>query len=251
MSATLSSEPYRLPSGILAVGVHGVFFALLYFGFNWQSLPPATRGAQVVVDLWASLPEEEIVAPPEQPAVEEVVQPEQPEQVIKPEIVLKDTNKAVTEPVMPKPIKKKSEIKPVEPKPVEQKPAEQKSVEPKPVEQNPAARIAQQQAAHEQAEMAAAMGRIVDEYKAKIMAKIRGNIVMPPDVAKQVRAEFSVTVLPGGAVLPPRLVKPSGNAAYDNAVERAILKSDPLPLPPDAAMYSRFRELKLVFKPTE
>jgi colicin import membrane protein len=52
-------------------------------------------------------------------------------------------------------------------------------------------------------------------------------------------------------VLPPRLVKSSGNPAYDNAVERAILKSDPLPLPPDVAMFNRFRELDLVFKPTE
>ena len=74
---------------------------------------------------------------------------------------------------------------------------------------------------------------------------------MPPDVASDARAEFSVTLLPGGAVLSARLTKPSGNAVYDNAVERAILKSQPLPLPADVAMFNRFRELKLVFRPVE
>jgi colicin import membrane protein len=47
------------------------------------------------------------------------------------------------------------------------------------------------------------------------------------------------------------LKKSSGNVAYDNAVERAILKSDPLPMPPDVQLFNRFRELNLVFKPTE
>jgi len=34
-------------------------------------------------------------------------------------------------------------------------------------------------------------------------------------------------------------------------VERAILKSQPLPLPPDVTLFNRFRELKLVFRPTD
>ena len=98
-------------------------------------------------------------------------------------------------------------------------------------------------------EQAAANGRVVDEYKAKIQAKIRSNIVEPPDVAQDARAEFLVTLLPGGAVLKAELKKSSGNRAYDDRVERAILKSDPLPLPQDVQLFNRFRELDLVFKP--
>jgi colicin import membrane protein len=52
-------------------------------------------------------------------------------------------------------------------------------------------------------------------------------------------------------VLKAELNKSSGNRAYDSAVERAILKSDPLPIPPDATLFNRFRELDLVFKPKE
>jgi colicin import membrane protein len=97
----------------------------------------------------------------------------------------------------------------------------------------------------------AAIGKVVDEFSAKISAKIKRNIVEPPDVSNDARAEFLVTVLPGGRVLPPRLVKSSGNAAYDSAVERAILKSEPLPMPEDAGLFNRFRELKLGFQPVE
>lgn len=94
-------------------------------------------------------------------------------------------------------------------------------------------------------EHAATIGKEVAEYKAKIIANIRRNIVMLPDVPYNARAEFDVTLLPGGMVLNAVLVKPSGNAAYDSAAERAIKKAEPLPLPSDPAISSSFRELHL------
>jgi colicin import membrane protein len=256
MSATVYYEPYRLPAGILALVVHSVFFALLYFGFNWnrQVFSPPVMS----VELWQSLPDE-VVAPPVSPK-EVVVVPPLQENKVKPDIAIPEKKKAVVKPVEAKPENKK----PV-PKAVEQtKPVRNEQKLAKPDE-----RIAKEQAAREQAErlrqeeqaaselaarakqaeLAAATGKVVDEYKAKIKAKIKGNIVMPPNVPANVHAEFLVTLLPGGAVLPPRLLKSSGNTAYDNAVERAILKSDPLPLPPDVQLFNRFRELDLVFKP--
>jgi colicin import membrane protein len=265
MSAAVYYEPNKLPAGILALVVHSVFFALLYFGFNWnrQVSSPATMS----VELWPSLPEE-VVAPPVNFKVEEVVQPPPQEKIVEPDIVMPEKKKVATKPVATKPEKNKPVLKPVEvvkpkPKPDTQKPAEQ----------NPDARIADRQAAREQAmmaeqaareqaekaareasdraEQAAAKGKMVDEYMAKIQAKIRRNVVMPPDVAKDANGLFSVTLLPGGAVLKAELKKSSGNAAYDTAVERAILKSDPLPLPPDAQLFNRFRELNLPFHPGE
>ena len=202
----------------------------------------------MTVELWQNLPDE-VVAPPANPRVEEAVQPPQ-EKIIKPDIAMPDKKKVAIKPVEAKPEKKKPVPKPVEV--VKPKPDT-----PKPAEQNPdARRIADQQAASVQAErirqdeLAAANGRVVDEYKAKIQAKIRSNIVWrQQNVPDDMRAEFLVTLLPGGAVLPPKLIKSSGNAAYDNAVERAIRKSDPLPLPPDVQLFNRFRELDLTFKP--
>lgn len=227
MSAIVYREPYQLPAGILAVAVHGAFFALLYFGFAWQTQPSGTMS----VELWQSLPDA-VAAPPVQARVEEAVRPPQPEKMTEPDIALPD--------------KKKVEVKPEKKKPA---PRIAEMIA-RSAAQGTASSSADQ-AARERGEREAAIGRAVDEYTGKIVGKIRRNIVMPPDVANDARAEFSVTLLPGGAVLSARLTRSSGNAAYDNAVERAILKSQPLPLPADVAMFNRFRELKLVFRPVE
>lgn len=258
MNTAVYREPYQLPAGILALAVHGAFFALLYFGFTWRALPPATMS----VELWQSLPEA-VIAPPVQPKVEqpkieevvppkveEVVPPPQPE--VKPEIVLPEKKKVEPKPVEKKPVEKKPvEKKIIEKKPVEQKIVEQKPVEQEVVEQKPDTSAADQQAARERAEQAAAVDRAVDEHKNKIGAKIRRNIVMPPNVPNDAQAEFLVRVGPGGTVLIVELTRSSGNPAYDNAVDRAIRKSEPLPLPPDGALLNRFRELELVFRPAD
>lgn len=244
------SESYKFPASILALAVHGVFFSFLYFGFTWQSKQPVSMS----VELWQSLPDPVIVVPPVEKAV---VVPEfdaspPPAVVDKPDIV----------------IQKKTEIKPVEKKSVEIKPkvsqptvVESKKVEVKPpikpvepsAEELQAARVAAERAqqAIEKAQQIAALDKVLGEYTDKIRSKIRSNIVMPPDVLNTASVEFSVTLLPGGRVLSAHLTQTSGNAAYDNAVQRAINKSDPLPLPADTTLFPRFRELKLKFKPVE
>lgn len=241
MSATYN-ENYSLPAGMLALFVHGVFFALLYFGFTWQNQQPAVMSVQ----LWQSLPDDVVepqvqpkVVPPPVKQIEPEVQPVQQPVVVKPDIVL-PTKKPV-----PKPIEAKVAPQ-IEPKP--KKP--EVKTPPKPTQPS-AEELETARLQAEQAAQAAATARVVDEYTAKIITKIRRNIVMPPDVSNDARAEFSVTLLPGGSVLSARLAQSSGNAAYDNAVERAILKSQPLPLPPDPNMFNRFRELRLKFKPNE
>ena len=270
MSATVYYEPNKLPAGILALVVHSVFFALLYFGFNWnrQVSSPATMS----VELWPSLPEE-VVAPPANPKVEEVVQPplQQQEKIVEPDIVIPEKKIPEKKKIASKPVATQPEKKKPVPKPVEVIKLKPRSDTQKPAELKPDTRIADQQAAREQAiraeqaareqsekaareasnraEQAAAVGRVMDEYMAKIQAKIRSNVVMPPDVAEDAHGVFSVTLLPGGAVLKAELKMSSGNATYDTAVQRAILKSDPLPLPPDAQLFNRFRELNLPFHP--
>lgn len=251
MNTAVYHDPYKLPAGILALIVHGLFFGLLYFGFSWQSEP--VHAVPMSVVLWKSLPDTRPVMHEKAKPVEQVPPPVKEVEVIKPDIVIPD-----------KKPEKKPEIKPVE-KPVEKpkvkpapevkkdiKPEVKKMPEVKQTEvQKPVVSDAEQRAAHDKAEQEAATGKAVEEFVGKIRGKIKRNIVMPPDVPDNVRAEFLVTLLPGGSVLSARLTKSSGNTAYDNAVERAILRSDPLPLPPDAALFSRFRELKLSFKPVE
>lgn len=75
------------------------------------------------------------------------------------------------------------------------------------------------------------------------------NIVLPLDIKDNPEAIFDVVQLPTGEVLSVRLRKSSGNKTYDDAVERAILKSSPLPRPDRPEQFSRV--LQLNFRPHE
>ena len=89
---------------------------------------------------------------------------------------------------------------------------------------------------------------VKEEYIRKIKAKIERNSFVPEGLTGNPRVEFKIVLLPTGEVLSATLVKSSGIAAYDEAVERSIYKSVPLPLPPNnPELFREFRELRLPF----
>lgn len=104
-------------------------------------------------------------------------------------------------------------------------------------------------AAAESESRASANRRGIDGYANKIRGKIRGNIVLPPTLQGNPEAQFEVNQLPTGEVLSVKLKRSSGNPALDSAIERAILKSSPLPKPDDPAQFQRTLEIK--YKPFE
>ncbi len=110
-------------------------------------------------------------------------------------------------------------------------------------------RRVREQLAREQASM---RDKALATWVGKIRGKIRGNILVP--IAEQVQgnpeAVYQVTLLPSGEVLgTPRLVKSSGNKAYDDEVGRAILASSPLPKPDQPGLFQR--QLELRFRPKD
>lgn len=246
MIAIPKAEPYQLSAGALALLVHAMFFSLLYFSFSWQMKPP--QG--MVVDIWDSLPSEfdeqvPAAAQPEkqEPAIPPVkVEAAPPAAPAKADIEQQDKKKKQKEE------KQKSENSAA--RKLAEKRAEQAERRLEEVERQAQTRSQAQHKA--QSEAAIASGKMIDEYIAKIAAKIRRYIVLPPGVSENIRAEFNVTLLPGGEVLNANLAKSSGNDAYDSAVERAILKAQPLPLPPaEKNLFNRFRDLRLKFSPAE
>ena len=92
-------------------------------------------------------------------------------------------------------------------------------------------------------------GRGTNKYIGAIANKIRGNIILPPGIVGNPEAIFLVKQLPTGEILSVSLEKSSGNAALDKAIERAILKSSPLPKPEQASLFDR--NLKVPYKPKE
>lgn len=96
---------------------------------------------------------------------------------------------------------------------------------------------------------ATAREKALADYIARIRNRVRPNILIPDSVQGNPEAIFEVTQLPTGDVLSVRLKKSSGNVAYDTAVERAIRKSSPLPLPASRGDFSRVLELR--FRPLD
>jgi colicin import membrane protein len=251
-------DPGRKWAIALAVLVHLIFAAVLVFGVNWQT----KEASPVMAELWSSV---SAPAPKPEPKPEPAPRPEpkpQPKPVPKPEPKLEQ----------PKPVKADIELKDKE----KEKEKKRKEEEKKKAEtekklkeqalkeqhamleaeqvalskQQAAAEAARQQALAQAAAQAASQ-RLMNDAIGRISSHIRRFVVMPPDVVGNPQAEFEVSLIPTGEVLNVKLSRSSGNPAYDNAVERAIRKASPLPLPTDPSLVGRFRELKLRFRPNE
>jgi TonB C terminal len=82
----------------------------------------------------------------------------------------------------------------------------------------------------------------------RIHERIRAKLAVPSDIPEAARAEYKVTLIPGGEVLGVELRSSSGYASYDDAIRRAILSAAPLPVPSDVDLFQQFRELVLVFR---
>jgi colicin import membrane protein len=230
----------------LSAAVHVVLAAVLFLGVRWQVHPPET----VTVDLVDALPPPpapvvEAPKPPPPPKVEPEVKPPPP--VPKPDIVIREKPKP-----KPKPEPKKAEPKP-DPaleKRMRERMQEQLAMEQKALDQQQQERRLRDLLAAQQADAArkaaAARDSALAQYRAQITNKVRGNWILPQDLQGNPEAIFLVTQLPTGDVLNIKLVRSSGNPAYDLAVERAILKSSPLPLPSNPRDFDR--ELKLTFR---
>jgi colicin import membrane protein len=98
----------------------------------------------------------------------------------------------------------------------------------------------------------AAQQKLIDDWRARIQAQIKGHVVVPANIQGNPEARFDVVLLPGGEVLSATLRKSSGVAAYDAAVERAIMAAQPLPVPSETELFQEnFRVLALVFRPKD
>jgi colicin import membrane protein len=230
------------PAITLAVAVHVALAAVLMLGVSWQSRAPEV----VSVELWQPPAPPAVEPEPPQPApvVQPAPQPKPEPRIEKPDIAIKEAPKPKPEPeAKPKP-------KPAPPKP-DDRLAQQRLREELAREQQQFAAERERQVIRDQLtrDAASARDRAMATWVDKVRAKIRGNIVLPPDLKGNPEALYLVTQLPTGEVLQARLVISSGHAAYDDAVLRAILKSSPLPKPDSAGLFER--ELKLTFRPRD
>jgi colicin import membrane protein len=106
-----------------------------------------------------------------------------------------------------------------------------------------------QKEAQRSAQEKASRDRGLADYVARIRNKVRGNIVYAQEISGNPEAVFEITQLPSGDVTRVQLRKSSGTKALDEAIERAIQKSSPLPKPESPDLFQR--TLILQVKPNE
>ena len=87
-----------------------------------------------------------------------------------------------------------------------------------------------------------------DSYGGRIRGRIKPNITFTEDIASNSPAEVEVRCAPDGTIVGKKLIKSSGNAAWDNAVLKAIDKTEILPRDIDGRIHS---PLVISFRPKD
>lgn len=264
-------------AGAFTALVHGLLLALFLVSFQWKTVQPMNIAQ---VELWDSVPSpkaEPTPAPPDDPTPTpeppKVLEPIKPEP--KAEAEVKETSKAEIQtkktPVLPPKIET-PKPEPVKPKELPKEPIKPEKTKAdaealKKLQQSLLAEDAQSQKREPSkpeaspsgsktaqiAQAGSANAGEVDKYKSLISSKIKQHVnkqLCGND--KAMKVSFTIALMPTGEVMGrPKLIKESGMSSCDDAVERAILESQPLPVPSSADLFSQFRELNLVFRPND
>ena len=261
-SAGNDPDPLRpqRPAGLgrgalLALLVHGGLLVALALGVSWRASEPAGVSAE----LWAAVPEfaaPAAVEPPPPP-------PPPPQPVAKPEPRAEPAPQPDAEIAIEKAKREKEREKEREREREAKAEAEKKRLQLLQEEQRKKLAAAKaEQAEQERIEkqrldnlrriqgQAGATGAPTAtgtaardagpsaSYAGRIIARVKPNIVLTETVTGSPRAEVEVRAAPDGTIVGRRLVKPSGNKDWDDAVLRAIDRTEMLPRDTDGRVPS-------------
>lgn len=85
-------------------------------------------------------------------------------------------------------------------------------------------------------------------YAGKIRAKVKPNVIFTADIAGNPSADVEVRTTPDGTIVSHRLIKSSGNKAWDDAVMKAIVRTETMPRDVDGRVPT---PMILSFRPEE
>lgn len=89
---------------------------------------------------------------------------------------------------------------------------------------------------------------LVSRYTAAIKHAVRVHWLKPQGLqTEKIATEFYLTVAPDGTVIHVKVVRSSGNSAFDQSAVTAINQASPLPVPKDAAAFAKFRQFYFTF----
>lgn len=259
-------EPNRWPAIGLAVAVHALLLAFLWIGVSWQSNEPVALEAEV----WDMSTQEAAPTPPPPQVVEPQPEPEPapPPKVVEqppapqPDIRLEQEKKRKEE------LRRQQEERELAEKKEREEARKKELAEKKAKEEKlKADKLAKEKAEKaekvrlealrkkEMARMMAQAGtggagtaarstapRLDTAYQAVLASKIKSNTnyAGSTDAPGNPQVEFHIELLPTGEIISVRKIKGSGIAAFDDAVEKGIRKSSPLPKKKDGTVERSF-----------
>ena len=248
-------------AAIYAASVHIVLIAIMIVSFEWRvKLPQVAE-----VELWDSIPVPSVKAI-DTPSTEQKIEPEPPKPSPKPSKV-EEIIKSLTSDKADISLKQKEEE---ERKKLEdqKKKDDLKKMQEELLKQDQLAKLQQEllqdkskpslnrhenvkQSNPNPAEGGAKLGEM-DKYKLLIQRKIQQNVNKQLCGTSPVELQFEIGLMPTGELIGnPKMLKSSGIPVCDESVERAIFQSQPLPVPTDTDLFSKFKNLKLNFRPNE
>lgn len=283
---TVPKEPGRWRAITLAAAVHVALLVFFWIGIDWQSATPVAVKAEIW-DLQAKeaapLPPEPEPTPQPKPEPKPIVKEEPKAEPIKPEppkvdIALEKEKKRkeqerkdkLAEEDKEKKAKQKAEQDKQDK--LKEQEAEKKKVEQqkkadadkKRLQEKRDQELSDKRRAEELSRMTGAIGsggsgqaaksqgsgRADGAYADKIRARIRSNTVfnVPSELSGNPPVEYEVELLPDGSLRGLSLRKSSGLPAFDEAVKRAIERSQPFPKDQSGSVPGR---LTVVHKPKD
>ena len=255
-------------AGIYAVAVHLALLTGMLISFNWKAAHPILNVTEV--ELWDKLPAAKPVIqeepkpepkpeikeepkPEPKPIVEEKPKPEEPKVDI--ELEKKKKELEQKEKLLEEKRRKDEALEKLKLEARQDELREKKAAEKK--KNDDALRklkedMLNESGAEDTKESNADKANAIGKYTEMIKDKIRGNVTAGLCGGGNPVLKVSIGILPTGELSgAPKLTKLSGNSACDDAVERAILLSEPFKLPDDAKLKAEFRNIDLTFYPNK
>ncbi len=258
-------------AGLLAIGVHVVLLVAMLISFNWKAAHTVLNVTEV--ELWDKIPksnppeikvepkpivEEKPEPKPEpKPIVEEKPKPEEPKVDIELEKKKKELEQKEQEQKLKEldELRKKEALDKIKKEAREDGLREKKTAEKK-INDDKLRKLKEdmlnENGADDAKASSAANAGIIKGFTDKMADKIRGNITSGLCGDGNPMLKVNIDVLPTGQIRgSARITKSSGNSTCDDAVERAILMSEPFQLPEDPKLKAEFRDMILTFKPND
>ena len=252
-AAALASGPRsdplrpRRPAGLgrgafLALLVHGGLLVALALGVSWRAHEPAGATAE----LWAAVPEFAAPAaiepppPPPQPAAQVEVKPAPAPEALRDAQIAIEKARRDREREQERDRQAKAEVE-TKRQQAEQEAQRKKLAEKaQKTEQERLEKLRQENLRRIAGQAGATGGPTATgtaardagpsaSYAGRIIARVKPNIVLTDAITGSPRAEVEVRAAPDGTIVGKRLVKSSGNKDWDDAVLRALDRTETLP----------------------